>query len=81
MAKQCSPRFGPEREELMARNMVAAGAHPAVYRRAQDLSRSARRITGRLMPRVALIAALLFSLGLWGVIWLAAASLASVWLR
>jgi hypothetical protein len=61
--------------------MVAVAAHPAVYRRAQDLKRSARRITRQLMPRVALIAAVLFSLGVWGVIWLAAASLASTWLR
>jgi hypothetical protein len=60
-------------------DMVTEGAHPAVYRRARDLRRSVRRITRQLTPRVVLIAALVFSLGLWGVIWLTVSSLASAW--
>jgi hypothetical protein len=60
-------------------DMVTEGAHPAVYRRARDLRRSVRRITGQLASGVALIAALAFSLGLWGVVWLAVSSLARAW--
>jgi len=60
----------------MTGNIVTKGAHLAVYRKAQDLKRSALRITRQLTPRVALIAALLFSLGAWGVVWLMASSLA-----
>ena len=56
------------------------GGHSAVYRRARDLGRSVRRITRQLTSRVVLIAALVFSLGLWGVIWLAVSSLASAWM-
>jgi hypothetical protein len=60
-------------------DMVTEGAHSAVYRRARDLRRSVRRITRQLTSRVVLIAALVFSLGLWGVIWLTVSSLASAW--
>jgi hypothetical protein len=59
----------------MARNIVAAGAHPAVYRRAQDPGRGARGIIRWLASRTALIAALLLSLGVWAAIGLAATSL------
>jgi hypothetical protein len=54
-------------------DMVTEGAHSAVYRRARDLRRSVR-----LTPGPGLIA-LLLSLGLWGVIWLAVSSLVSTW--
>ena len=44
-----------------------------------NLGRSVRRITRQLTPRVALIASLAFSLGLWGVtIWLVVSSLSRV---
>jgi hypothetical protein len=61
-------------------DMVTEGGHSAVYRRVRDLRRSVRRITRQLASRVVLIAALVFSLGLWGVIWLAVSSLASAWM-
>ena len=60
-------------------DMVTEGAHLAVHRRTQDLRRSVCRITRHLIPGVALIAALAFSLGLWGVVWFAVSSLASAW--
>jgi len=63
----------------MAINKVHTGAHPAPYR-AQDAGRSGRRFAERIKPGAELIAALLFSLGLWGVtIWLVVSSLARVW--
>jgi hypothetical protein len=63
----------------MAINEVHKGAHLALYRRAHDLRRSGRRIISRLATGAELIAALLLSLGLWGVIWLAVSSLVSAW--
>jgi hypothetical protein len=63
----------------MAINKVHKGAHLALYRRARDARRSARRIILRLAIGAKLMAALLVSLGLWGVIWLAVSSLASAW--
>ena len=61
----------------MTKSTVLEGAHPPIYRKAQDLARSVRRITRQ--ARVALIAALVLSLGLWGVtIWLVVSSLARV---
>jgi hypothetical protein len=64
----------------MAGDVFTEGDHPAIYRRAQDLRCSVHRITRQLTPGVQLIAALVFSLGLWGVFWLAVSSLASAWL-
>jgi len=59
--------------------MMSEHAHPAVYRRAQNVSRFPRRIIPRLKPGHALIVALLLSLGLWGVAWLVVSSLVSAW--
>jgi hypothetical protein len=62
----------------MTKSTVLKDAHPPIYRRAQDLGRSLLRITRQ--ARVAVIAALVLSLGLWGVtIWLVVSSLARVW--
>ena len=52
-------------------------AEATIYRRTAD----ARRIAQRIMPAAELIAALLFSLGLWGVVWLVVSSLVSAWPR
>jgi hypothetical protein len=54
----------------MVTRMVPEGAHPAIYRRAQDPRRSARLITPRVTRGTALIVALVLSRGLWAVIWL-----------
>jgi hypothetical protein len=59
----------------MAKHITPESSHRAVYRRAQDLSRSARGIIARLTPRALLIAALILSLGVWTAIGLAATSL------
>jgi hypothetical protein len=54
----------------MVKRMVPEGAHPAIYRRAQDPRCSARLITPRLTRGTALIVALVLTLGLWAAIWL-----------
>jgi hypothetical protein len=60
------------REKLVNTNTVAKGARPASHRRAQSAI---------WLPGVALIVIVLLSLGIWGIIWLAVALLASVWER
>jgi hypothetical protein len=52
-------------------------AEAVVYHRAQDVKRIAQRIT----PGAELIAALLFSLGIWAAIGLGVSSFASAWLK
>jgi hypothetical protein len=62
----------------MATSMISERGHRTVYLRGLD-GRFARRITTRLRPGLALIVALLLSLGLWGVAWLVVSSLVSAW--
>jgi hypothetical protein len=64
------------REKLVNSNTVSKGARPAYYLRVQGTIWRACR---SLPWGVALIVIVLLSLGLWGVIWLAVALLASVW--
>ena len=50
--------------------LARAAPEPLSIAARRNASRSERRITERIRPGAELIAALVFSLGLWGVIWL-----------
>ena len=57
---------------------VTKGAHLAYYRKLQGAIQQPCRSLSR---GAALIVIVLLSLGLWGIIWLAVALLASIWER
>jgi hypothetical protein len=74
-----SPLFRLSWEKLVDSNTtsVTKGAHLAYYRKVQG----AIQQPCRSLSRGALIVIVLLSFGLWGIIWLAVALLASVWER
>jgi len=63
----------PKVHYLAGSRSVPAGTHRS--------QRTAPAAATRLAPGLGLIVALLFSLGLWGSMWLAASSLAAAWFR
>jgi len=54
---------------------ISRSGHPGRF----HPDEAARDAISRLAPGVALVMALLLSIGLWGAVWLAASALAAVW--
>jgi hypothetical protein len=72
-----------ERDRAVTDNVVPPSYESAVSRSGHpgrfDPDAAAYDAIARLAPGVALIAALLLSVGLWGAMWLAASALTAMW--